>query len=47
MTDALAPVQHQHGGQSAGIIFIACFMDSFLHQASFVESMKNLGAAIE
>lgn len=36
MTDALAPVQHQHGGQSAGIIFITRFMDSFLHQASFV-----------
>lgn len=31
-----APVQHQHGSQFAGIIFIVCFMDGFLHQASFV-----------
>ncbi|ONG19550.1 hypothetical protein BWP21_26065 [Escherichia coli] len=29
-------MQHQHGSQSAGIIFIVCFMDGFLHQASFV-----------
>jgi hypothetical protein len=43
MTDALAPVQHQHGGQSAGIIFITRFMDSFLHQASFV---TGIGAMI-
>ncbi|EPI89889.1 hypothetical protein A676_00658 [Salmonella enterica subsp. enterica serovar Enteritidis str. 2010K-0262] len=29
-------MQHQHGSQPAGIIFIVRFMDSFLHQASFV-----------
>ncbi|EFI9315366.1 hypothetical protein HIE13_005336, partial [Escherichia coli] len=29
-------VQHQHGGQPAGIIFIVSFIDCFLHQASFV-----------
>ncbi|EFI4181043.1 hypothetical protein HH718_004944, partial [Escherichia coli] len=34
--DASAPVQHQHGGQPAGIIFIVSFIDCFLHQASFV-----------
>lgn len=28
-------VQHQYSGQPAGMIFIASFMDSFLHQASF------------
>lgn len=28
-------MQHQHGGQSAGMIFIVRFMDSFLHDASF------------
>ncbi|OUZ63708.1 hypothetical protein CBL21_10600, partial [Shigella flexneri] len=36
VADTVAPVQHQHGSQSAGIIFIVCFMDGFLHQASFV-----------
>lgn len=46
MTDALAPVQHQHGGQSAGIIFITRFMDSFLHQASFV-SKRQVTAACD
>ena len=28
-------MKHQHGRESAGMIFIARFMDSFLHQASF------------
>ncbi|ACR69723.2 hypothetical protein NT01EI_2554 [Edwardsiella ictaluri 93-146] len=27
-------MQHQHGGQPAGMIFVTRFMDSFLHQAS-------------
>ncbi|EOS96762.1 hypothetical protein ETR_01061, partial [Erwinia tracheiphila PSU-1] len=35
IADTVSPVQHQHGDQSAGIIFIAGFMDGFLHQASF------------
>lgn len=35
VTDALIPVQHQQRCQSAGIIFIANFMDGSLHQASF------------
>ncbi|EHV21806.1 hypothetical protein ECDEC5B_5672 [Escherichia coli DEC5B] len=34
--DTVAPVQHQHVSQPADIIFIVCFMDGFLHQASFV-----------
>lgn len=37
VADTVAPVQYQHGSQSAGIIFIVCFMDGFLHQASFVK----------
>jgi len=36
VTDASAPVQHQHGCQPAGMIFIVRFMDGSLHQASFV-----------
>ncbi|MDT8174749.1 hypothetical protein RQ496_27365 [Klebsiella pneumoniae] len=28
-------MKHQHGRESAGMIFIARFMNSFLHQASF------------
>jgi len=28
-------VQHQHGDQPAGMVFITCFVNSFLHQASF------------
>ena len=35
VTNAATPVQHQHGCESAGMIFIASFMDSFLHKASF------------
>ena len=35
VTNAATPVQHQHGCESAGMIFITSFMDSFLHQASF------------
>ena len=30
-----APMKHQHGRESAGMIFITRFMNSFLHQASF------------
>lgn len=37
VADTVAPVQYQHGSQSAGIIFIVCFMDGFLHQVSFVK----------
>ncbi|AJC65343.1 hypothetical protein W909_04310 [Dickeya zeae EC1] len=29
-------MQHQHGGEPPGIVFIVRFMDCFLHQASFV-----------
>jgi hypothetical protein len=36
VADTVAPVQHQHSGQPAGIIFVTRFMDSFLYQASFV-----------
>ena len=36
VADAVPPMQHQHGSQPAGIIFIVRFMDCFLHQASFV-----------
>ena len=28
-------MQHQHGGEPPGVVFVLCFMDSFLHQASF------------
>ena len=28
-------MKHQHGRESAGMIFITRFMNSFLHQASF------------
>ncbi|CBJ91525.1 hypothetical protein XNC1_3485 [Xenorhabdus nematophila ATCC 19061] len=28
-------MQHQHGGQPAGMIFVACSVGSFLHQAPF------------
>ncbi|WP_369012224.1 hypothetical protein SM114_00755 [Erwinia pyrifoliae] len=35
MADTVSPVQHQYGRQPAGMIFIARFMDSFSHQASF------------
>ncbi|KDY14256.1 hypothetical protein AD00_4526 [Escherichia coli 2-316-03_S4_C2] len=27
-------MQHQHGGDPPGVVFVLCFMDSFLHQAS-------------
>ncbi len=30
-------MKHQHGRESAGMIFIARFMNSFLHQASFAK----------
>ncbi|VFS84923.1 Uncharacterised protein [Kluyvera cryocrescens] len=33
--DPFTPMKHQHGRESAGMIFIARFMNSFLHQASF------------
>jgi tRNA(fMet)-specific endonuclease VapC len=29
-------MQHQHGSESASVVIVASFMDSFLHQASFV-----------
>ena len=28
-------MQHQHDGEPPGAVFVLCFMDSFLHQASF------------
>lgn len=36
MADIPAPVQHQYGGQSAGMVFVTGFMNRFLHQVSFV-----------
>lgn len=35
MTDGVTTMQHQYGGEPAGVVFVLCFMDSFLHQASF------------
>ncbi|KLV63919.1 hypothetical protein SK37_05484, partial [Citrobacter sp. MGH109] len=35
IADPFTPMKHQHGRESAGMIFIARFMNSFLHQASF------------
>lgn len=34
ITDSVATMQHQHGGDPPGVVFVLCFMDSFLHQAS-------------
>ncbi len=36
VADSVTPMQHQYGGQPAGMIFIVRFMDCFLHQASFI-----------
>lgn len=36
VTDTVTPVRHQHGGEPAGIIFIARFMLRFMQQTSFV-----------
>jgi len=27
-------MKHQHGGKPAGMVFVLCFMDSFLHNPS-------------
>ena len=35
ITDGVTTMQHQHGGEPPGVVFVLCFMDSFLHQASF------------
>jgi len=34
-TDTVTPMQHQHGGEPAGMVLATRFMDSFLHQTSF------------
>ena len=35
MTDGVTTMQHQHGGEPPGVVFVLCFMDPFLHEASF------------
>jgi hypothetical protein len=35
-------MKHQHGRESAGMIFITRFMNSFLHQASFATGIGTM-----
>jgi len=35
VTYLVPTMKHQHRGESAGMVFITCFMDSFLHQTPF------------
>lgn len=44
MADTPAPVQHQYGGQSAGMVFVTGFMNRFLHQC---RSLREIGAMID
>lgn len=36
VADTERAAQHQHGGQPAGMVFIPCFIGSFLYQVSFI-----------
>lgn len=40
VADFVTTMKHQHSGQSAGMIFVACLMNSFLYQASFVAGYR-------
>lgn len=41
MTDGVTTMQHQHDGEPPDVVFVLCFMDSFLHQTS---SGSGIGA---
>ncbi|EFY0249833.1 hypothetical protein D4U56_22735 [Shigella sonnei] len=36
VTDSVTTMQHQYDGESLVVVFVLCFIGSFLHQASFI-----------
>ncbi|UFX82253.1 hypothetical protein KYT91_0700 (plasmid) [Klebsiella pneumoniae] len=44
MTDGVTMMQHQHGGEPPGEVFVLCFIDIFIHQASL--ALARISAAL-